>query len=90
MPNARDVISSELGSFFYKPGRPSKGQEPLKRWLKILPTANDKVVALAVQWHEIHSALTCHGCDAKTNVRFPIADSESEFGLIPHRRSNEV
>ena len=54
MANARDVIAPKLGGFFHKPCRPGKGQEPLKRWLKILPTAHDKVVALAVQWHEIH------------------------------------
>src|SRR6266849_6324301 len=90
MTNARDVISTELGSFFYKPGRPSKGQEPLERWLKILPTANHQVVALAVEWHEIHPALTCHGSDAKASICFPISDSQGEFGLTPHRQANKV
>jgi hypothetical protein len=66
------------------------GQEPLKRWLKILPTANDKVVALAVEWHEIHPALTRHSSDAKASVGFPVADSQGEFGLTPYRRANTM
>src|SRR5215813_4151279 len=77
-PYACDVIAPELDGFFYKPGRPGKGQESLKRWLKILPTANDQIVALAVQGDEIHPALTCYGSDTKTRVGFPIADSQGE------------
>src|SRR2546430_16749554 len=64
MANAGDVIAAELGSFFYKPGCPGKDQELLKRWLKILPTANDKVIAFTVERHEIHPALTRHSSDA--------------------------
>src|SRR5262249_44118751 len=90
MANAGDVIASELGSFFHKPSGPGKGQELLKRWLKILPTANDKIVALAVQWHEIHPALPCSGSDAEASVSFPIADSQGEFGLTPHWWANGV
>jgi hypothetical protein len=90
LPNARDVIAPELGGFLHKSGRPRKGQEPLKRWFKILPTANDKVITLAVQWHEIHPALTRHGRDAKASVGFPIADSQGEFGLTPHWRANKM
>ena len=69
MTNARDVIAPQLDGFFYKPSGPCKGQEPLKRWLKILPTANDKVIAFTVQWHEIHPALTRHSSDAKASIR---------------------
>src|SRR5437879_12727407 len=90
MTDTRDVIAPKLGGFFHKPSCPGKGQEPLKRWLKILPTANHKVVALAVEWHEIHTALTRHGSNAKANVRFPIPHSQGEFGLTPHRRANKV
>src|SRR5215813_13009532 len=89
-PYACDVIAPELGGFFYKPGRPGKGQESLKRWLKILPTANDQIVALAVQGYEIHPALTRYGSDAKTRVGFPIADSQGEFGFTPHWRVNKI
>src|SRR5215475_14439763 len=60
MANAGDVIASEPGSFFHKPSCSGKGQELLKRWLKIPPTAHNKVGAFAVQWHEIHPALTRH------------------------------
>src|SRR6266851_979032 len=90
MTNARDVIAPELSGFFHKPDRPGKGQEPLKWWLKILPTANDKVVALAAEWHEIHPALTRHCSDAKASIGFPIADSQGEFGLTPYRRAKKV
>src|SRR5262245_52625747 len=90
MTNTRDVIAPQLGGFFYKPSRPGKGQEPLKRWLKILPTANDKVVTLAVQWHEIYPALARHGSDTKASIGFPVADSQGEFGLTPHWRANKM
>src|SRR6266581_7230862 len=89
-PHARDVIAPKLGGFFHKPACPGKGQEPLKRWLKILPTTNNKVVALAVQWHEIHQALTRHSGDAEASISFPVADSQGEFGLIPHWRANNM
>ena len=90
MANTRDVIASKLGGFLHKPCRPGKRQKPLKRWLKILPTAHDKVVALAVEGHEIHPALTRHGSDAKTSVGFAVADSQGEFGLTPHWRVNKM
>src|SRR5262249_48167748 len=82
--------ASELGSLFHKPACPGKGQELLKRWLKILPTANDKVIAFAVQWHEIHPALTRHGSDAKASVGLAIAHSQRQVGLTPHWWANEV
>ena len=50
----------------------------------------DEVVPLAVEGHEIYAALTRHGGDAKANVRFPIPDSQGEFGLTPDRRGHEV
>src|SRR4030095_10103638 len=90
MASTGDVIASELGSFFHKPACPGKGQELLKRWLKILPTANDKVIAFTVQRHETHPALTRHSSDAKASIRFPIADSQREVGLTPHWWANEV
>src|SRR5438132_14299171 len=89
-PHARDVIAPKLGGFFHKPACPGKGQEPLKRWLKILPTANDDIVALAVQWHEIHPTLTRHSSNTKASVGFPVADSQGEFGLTPHWRANKL
>jgi hypothetical protein len=90
MAKACDVIAPEFSSFLRKPRGPSKGQEPLKRWLKILPAANDKIVALSVEGHEIHPALTRHSSYAKASIGFPIADSQSEFGLTPHWRANKV
>ena len=90
MTNTRNVIAPELGGFFPKGGRSGKGQEPLKWGLKILPTANNKIIALAVQGHKIHPTLPRHSRNTKASLCFAIADSQGKFSLTPHRRSNEV
>jgi hypothetical protein len=56
-----------------------EGQELLKGWLKIIPTADGDIITLALQRHEIETALACHGSDAEADIGLSILDRQRDL-----------
>src|SRR5690606_36822042 len=67
-----------------------EGEQALQRWLEIFDSADDEIIALPMQRHEVEAVLPGDRRNGQTGICLAVPDRIGDVGMAAHRPANDV